>query len=136
MIDRESAVQSDPAVEPSGSPGDFESGQSASDATYEILEQIGSGGMGVVYRARQTTLNRLVALKMVRAIDADNRELLARFRSEAHVVASLHHPHIVQVYDYGDHDGLPYLAMELVEGGSLANRLDGSPWQPSPPRHF
>ena len=105
-------------------------GPSKADASYEILEQIGSGGMGVVYRARQAGLNRFVALKMVRAIDASNRELLARFRSEARVVASLHHPHIVQVYDYGEHEGLPYLTMELVEGGSLADRLDGTPWAP------
>ena len=100
------------------------------DATFEILEQIGSGGMGVVYKARQAALNRFVALKMVRAIDAGNPELLARFRSEARVVASLHHPHIVQVYDYGEHEGLPYIAMELIEGGSLADRLDGTPWLP------
>ena len=105
-------------------------GVSAADATYEILEEIGSGGMGVVYKARQGALNRFVALKMVRAIDASNRELLARFRSEAHVVASLHHPQIVQVYDYGEHDGLPYIAMELIEGGSLADRLDGTPSAP------
>ena len=106
-------------------------GVSAANATYEILEEIGSGGMGVVYKARQGALNRFVALKMVRAIDASNRELLARFRSEAHVVASLHHPQIVQVYDYGEHDGLPYIAMELIEGGSLADRLGGNPWAPS-----
>ncbi len=105
------------------------SGQpSRQEASYEILEQIGRGGMGVVYKARQPGLNRFVALKMVRAIDATNEELLARFRSEARVVAALDHPHIVQVYDYGEHDGLPYLAMELVEGGSLADRLDGTPW--------
>ncbi len=105
-------------------------GVSAADASYEILEQIGSGGMGVVFKARQAALDRFVALKMVRAIDASNRELLARFRSEAQVVASLHHPHIVQVHDYGEHGGLPYIAMEFVEGGSLADRLDGTPWAP------
>jgi serine/threonine protein kinase/WD40 repeat protein len=101
-----------------------------SGVSYEILEQIGSGGMGVVYRAYQPALGRYVALKMVRAIDASNKELLARFRSEARVVASLHHPHIVQVHDFGEHEELPYLAMELVEGGSLADRLDGTPWSP------
>jgi serine/threonine protein kinase/WD40 repeat protein len=103
-----------------------------SETSYEILEQIGSGGMGVVYKALQPALNRLVALKMVRAIDAENPELLARFRSEARVVASLHHPNIVQVYDYGQHEGLPYIAMELTTGGSLANLLDGTPWDPEP----
>lgn len=100
------------------------------EVTYEILEQIGSGGMGVVYRARQPALDRLVALKMVRAIDADNPDLLARFRSEARVIAALQHPHIVQVYDFGEHEGLPYIAMELITKGSLADRLDGTPWDP------
>jgi serine/threonine protein kinase len=100
------------------------------EASYEILEQIGSGGMGVVYKARQPALNRFVALKMMRAIDADNPELLARFRSEARVVAALHHPHIVQVYDVGEHGGLPYITMELIPKGSLAERLDGTPWDP------
>ena len=97
------------------------------EPSYEIIEQIGSGGMGVVYKARQGVLNRFVALKMVRAVDAGNHELLERFRSEARMVAALRHPHIVQVHDYGEHDGLPYIAMELIEGGSLADRLDGAP---------
>ncbi|HWB10989.1 MAG TPA: protein kinase [Pirellulales bacterium] len=102
------------------------------EATYEIVEKIGSGGTGVVYKARQAALNRFVALKMVRAVDVDNQELLARFRTEARLVASLHHPRIVQVFDYGQHDGLPYLAMELVDGGPLSARLDGVPWQARP----
>ena len=98
--------------------------------SYQVLELIGRGGMGMVYKARQPALDRFVALKMVRAVDASNEELLARFRSEARLVAALDHPQIVKVYDYGDQDGLPYLAMELVEGGSLADLLDGTPWHP------
>jgi serine/threonine protein kinase/WD40 repeat protein len=99
-------------------------------ANYEILTEIGRGGMGVVYRARQVGLNRLVALKMLRAAEYASPELLSRFQAEAEVVARLHHPQIVQVYDYGEHKGLPYLALELVEGGTLAARLDGTPWSP------
>ncbi len=98
--------------------------------SYEIVEQIGSGGMGVVYKAHHAALDRFVALKMLRAVDAGNPELLARIRAEARVVAALHHPHIVQVYDFGEHAGQPYIAMEFVGGGSLADRLDGSAWPP------
>lgn len=100
--------------------------------SYEVLAEIGRGGMGVVYRARQVGLNRLVALKMVRGAEYASAELLARFREEAEVVARLHHPNIVQIFDYGEHDGLPYLALELVEGQTLAARLDAQPW---PDRH-
>ncbi len=100
------------------------------EADYEVLHEIGRGGMGIVFKAKQVGLNRLVALKMLRPGDAENSELLARFRAEAKVVASLRHPQIVQIYDYGEHDGSPFLALELVEGGTLAARLDGRPWRP------
>jgi serine/threonine protein kinase/WD40 repeat protein len=103
---------------------------SSLEADYEIIGELGRGGMAVVYKARQPALNRFVALKMVRRADLDNGELLARFRAEAEVVASLHHPHIVQIYDYGQHEGAPYLALELVSGGALSSRLDGAPWDP------
>ena len=98
------------------------------DATYEISRKSAAAARAWSTRRGKRRLNRFVALKMVRAVDVDNQELLARFRAEARLVASLHHPRIVQVFDYGEHDGLPYLAMELVDGGPLSARLDGTPW--------
>ena len=94
---------------------------------YEILEELGRGAMGVVYRARHRELNRLVALKMLLAapyLAADTRQ---RFRLEARAIARLHHPNIVQVYDIGEQAGCPYLSLELVEGTTLARRLSGTP---------
>src|SRR5262249_52798452 len=79
---------------------------------YEMLVQLGAGGMGVVYKARQTKLNREVALKVMRASAGANARDLARFRVEAEAVARLQHPNIVQVFDSGDADGQPYLCLE------------------------
>jgi serine/threonine-protein kinase len=93
---------------------------------YEVLNLLGRGGMGVVYKARQAGLNRLVALKMiVSGAGAGPREL-GRFRSEAEAVARLQHPGIVQIYDVGEQAGCPYLALEFVAGGSLAEALNGT----------
>jgi serine/threonine-protein kinase len=96
---------------------------------YEILRELGCGGMGRVYLARQTRLNRLVALKMILAGDPGPEEV-SRFRSEAETVARLQHPNIVQIYEVGDIGGRPYLALEFVAGGSLARKLDGAPLPP------
>ncbi len=99
---------------------------------YDILGELGRGGMGVVYLARQSQLNRLCALKMILAGDHAGRESAIRFLTEAATVARLRHPNIVQIYHLGEQDHRPYLELEYVEGGSLAHRLDGTPWTPRP----
>jgi tetratricopeptide (TPR) repeat protein len=97
---------------------------------YEILGLLGQGGMGVVYRARQVPLSRLVAVKMLRADAHPEPEQLRRFQTEAEAVARLQHPNIVQIYEVGTYGGLPYLALEYVEGGNLAQKLDRGPLPP------
>jgi serine/threonine protein kinase/formylglycine-generating enzyme required for sulfatase activity len=95
---------------------------------YDILGVLGRGGMGVVYKARQVGLNRLVALKMVLSGGHASQEEIARFKAEATSVACLQHPNIVQIYDVGEVDGRPYFSLEYCSGGSLSSRLNGSPW--------
>ncbi len=97
---------------------------------YEVLGELGRGGMGVVYLARQVRLNRPCALKTILAGDHASPEIAIRFLAEAETVARLRHPNIVQIHAIGDHDGLPYIELEYIEGGSLASRLDGTPWAP------
>jgi tetratricopeptide (TPR) repeat protein/tRNA A-37 threonylcarbamoyl transferase component Bud32 len=94
---------------------------------YEIDSVIGSGGMGVVYRARHLKLDRWVAIKMVLLGAYASRQQMECLLREAQDVAALRHPNIVQVYDVGEHDGFPYFAMELLDGGDLAQILQGNP---------
>jgi hypothetical protein len=94
---------------------------------YEVLEELGRGGMGVVYKARQLKLHRLVALKMVLSGKHAGPVELVRFLAEAEAVARLQHPNIVQVYEIGQYADLPYMALEYVEGGSLDRKLRGTP---------
>jgi eukaryotic-like serine/threonine-protein kinase len=108
------------------------SGEWPAISGYEILAERARGGMGVVYRARQTSLNRVVALKMILTSARAGPKEVARFRAEAEAVARFQHPNIVQVHDVGEQDGRPYMAMEFVEGRSLAQELDGAPLPPEP----
>jgi WD40 repeat protein len=97
---------------------------------YEIQGLLGHGGMGVVYRAQQISLNRTVALKMILGGAFATAKSQARFRAEAAAIARLQHPNIVQIYEIGEAEGLPYFSQEYVEGGTLAAHLDGAPLPP------
>jgi eukaryotic-like serine/threonine-protein kinase len=94
---------------------------------YQVLDVLGRGGMGVVYKARQVRTDRVVALKVPGHLDLETR---VRFTTEAQAAARVSHPHIVQVYEVGEHQGRPFLALEYVDGGTLSERLTGNPLPP------
>jgi serine/threonine protein kinase len=115
------------ALDPSGPAA---AGQFPDIPGHEVFSVLGVGGMGIVYRARNKQLDRLVALKMITTGGAASPEQRARFLTEAQAVARLHHANIVQIYAIGEHNGQPYFSLELCEGGSLAAKLRGGPLPP------
>jgi WD40 repeat protein/tetratricopeptide (TPR) repeat protein len=98
---------------------------------YELLGELGRGGMGVVYQARHLKLNRVVALKMILAGGHAGPDEVLRFLAEAEAVAHLQHPNVVQIFETGTHAGLPFMALEFVEGGSLARKVHAAPLEPA-----
>src|SRR5580700_475723 len=94
---------------------------------YEIVAPLGAGGMGEVYRARDTRLGRDVAIKVLPASFSNDAERLRRFEQEARAAGALNHPNVLVIYDIGTHDGAPYLITELLEGETLRERLVHGP---------
>ncbi len=124
------ALLSAPTLMPRDLERPFITGRDVHVPGYEILGELGRGGMGVVYKVRQVRVNRIVALKMILSGAHAGQNLLDRFRTEAEAVARLQHPNIVQIYEVGEHDHLPYFSLEYCPGG-LERKLDGKPIKPT-----
>ena len=110
--------------------GDMESDAVREVAGYRIIGELGRGGMGVVYKALDPKLNRIVALKMVLAGDHASPNERERFKREARAIAQLQHPNIVQIFEVGEADDLPFFVLEFIRGGSLDRQIDGRPRNP------
>ena len=125
--DHSSPSYSLPTLDSTFSPPKVSKGISQAPKGYELVGEIGRGAMGVVYKARQTGLKRLVALKMVLAAGRASKLELTRFQIEAEAVAKLDHPNIVKIYEIGEVDGLPFFSLEFVSGGTLSGRIKSNP---------
>ena len=97
---------------------------------YEVVSSVGAGGMGEVYRARDTRLQRDVAIKILPSEFSADGDRLRRFEQEARATSALNHPNILTVHDLGTHDGAPYIVSELLEGETVRSRLAGGPFTP------
>src|SRR5512132_786804 len=97
---------------------------------YRLLDSLGEGGMGVVYRAEDLRLGREVAIKLLRADATGSADWLARFEREARLASSLQHPHICTIHEFGEHEGHPFIAMERLEGLTMRRLVEDGPIEP------
>src|SRR5437763_11343913 len=126
-LDQATLAQEPPTLAPAAAEPPDLTGEVVAEGKYELLGEIGRGGMGVVYKARQPDLDRVVALKMILAGSMASEEQHRRFHDEARIAARLQHPHVIQVYETGHVHGLPYVALQFVDGCSLAERCRRAP---------
>ena len=122
-LDPKAIPAEDETMAPTGSGAGGSPVGAAMMAGYEVLGELGRGGMGVVYRARHLALGRVVALKMILAGGYAGEDELARFRVEGEAIARLQHANIVQIYEVGEHDGLPFFSLEWRPGHALQSRV-------------